>query len=305
MKMRRHLRWTAVISAAAMGLGTAGLSSAEQQAGITEMDPLAAASQATGAVFCSKIEPIPGGEIDWTAGIVRAVGIGKARPDLTGRQAELMAKRGAYIVAARNAALVLAGVRVGPGGRFENVRHGWIRADVTLSGFREREATYDPATRTATARMELPLWGIRGAVGVLGLRGQPNHKTSRALLWPESPAGAAPCDMILLDARRVDCRPGVLPRVVSADGQCVFDAASLAAGGPLRRPPARYAVLEGTVRLPPRSERAGVHCLTVRAVRVESDGAVVLHPDDLRLLTGAPGAREALQRGHLLIVMDK
>lgn len=265
-------------------------------------DPVAVATRATGLTLRTKIETIRGGEIDWTRGTVCAVGVGKARADFGGRQAEMMAKRGAYIVAARNAALVMAGIRVGPGGRFENVRNGWIRADVTLTGFRELGATYDPATRTATARMELPLSGLRGAVSVLGLE---ENKAGRYWTWPKASGGSSPYDVIVIDARGLACKPAILPRIAAADGQCVFDAAEALTNSRLNRPAARYAVLRRDVKLPRTSDKNWRRCLAVQASRIDADGAIVLDQVNLDILTCAPDAQQTLREGKLVIVTDE
>lgn len=268
-------------------------------------NPVALAAQVTGLPLAERVETIPGGKIDWTRGVVYAVGKGIARADLRGAQAEAMAKRGAYIVAARNAALVLAGIRVGPGGRCRNVRNGWIRANVTLTGFREMGATYDPATRTALARLELPLCGIRGAVTVLGLEGQ---KIPRRWTWPKEshdiPSRIPPYDVIIIDARGLSCRPSVLPRLTTAEGLCVFDGAEALTDRGLGQPPARYATLKKSVNIPNKVSRDHRRCLTLRAQRVSSDGSLVLDQRNLRVLTEAPNARNTLRRGKLVIVTD-
>ncbi|MBN1943157.1 MAG: hypothetical protein JW849_07670 [Phycisphaerae bacterium] len=288
-----------VIVAAMLSVGLWFDGAAGQPAGATD-DPVTIAHEATGLTFQANVEKIRGGEINWARGTVCAVGTGKAREDLSGRRAELMAKRGAYIVAARNAALVLAGVRVGPGGRFENVRNGWIRADVTLKGFRELDATYDPATRTATARMEIPICGVRGAVSVLGLEGQ---KARRFWTWPKPPTGAE-YDVIVIDARGLACRPSVLTRISTADGQCVFDTAEVLAGDLPRRLSARYVTLPRNMKIPPQSDHRRRRCLGIRAVRVDADGAIVLDQANLNVLSQAPDAQQTLRRGKLLIVTD-
>lgn len=265
-------------------------------------NPIAVASQATGLTFASKIETIPGGEIDWAHNRVYAVGIGKAREDFTGRQAELMAKRGAFIVAARNAALVLAGIRVGPGGTFENVRNGWIRADVTLTGFREVDSTYDPRTRTATARMEIPLYGLRGAVTVLGLTGE---KPRRRWTWPKESGEGKPYEVIVIDVRGMHCKPGVLPRIATEDKRCVFDATEILSDGALRRPAARYVTISRKIKIPEKADRNHRRCLTVKARRIDKNGAIVLDKTNLEILTRAPEAQKTLRKGRLLIVTDE
>ena len=265
-------------------------------------NPIRYAEEATGLSFQAKVEPIPGGEIDWTRGVVYAVGIGKARADFQGRQAEAMAKRGAYIVAARNAALVLAGIRVGPGGRFENVRNGWIRANVTLTGFREIDATYNPATRTATARLELPLYGIRGAVTVLGLK---EKNIQRRWAWPKETVSKTAYDVIVIDVRGMAYTPVVLPRLVTAEGQCVFDASEILANTKDVKPPARFVTLKRKIKIPATATRHARRCLTIKAQRISSDGAIVLDQENLRSLASAANAQSALKKGRVVIVTDE
>jgi hypothetical protein len=264
-----------------------------------DSDPVSLAEAATGLSFEPLVETIPGGEIDWQRGAVIAVGKAYPRDDLRGARAEAMAKRGAYIVAARNAALVLAGIRVGPGGRFENVRSGWIRADVKLTGFRETEASYDPRTRTATAQMEMPLCGLRGAVRILGLK---TETPASSWTWPDA-SGGERIDVIVIDARSAECKPVVLPRLVTADDLCVFDAAQIVTDGTLSRPMACYVRLERTGRIV-QAPRAARRCLVLRASGAKPTGVIVLGDPDLKNLGQYRDAKPLLTQGRVVIVGD-
>ena len=64
------------------------------------------------------------GVIDWGRKII--VAEGRSEQQGKGPQAEAMAKRGASLVALRNAAALAGGVRFGPGGRVANIRSGVI-----------------------------------------------------------------------------------------------------------------------------------------------------------------------------------
>jgi hypothetical protein len=271
----------------------------------TARDPVQIAATATGMTFLPMVQTIPGGEIDWTRGVVSAVGVGRAREDLGGKRAASMAKRAAYIVAARNAALVLAGIRVGPGGRFKNVRNGWIRADVKLTNFRETEANYNPATRTATARIEMPLYGVSGAVSVLGLE---TDKPEKLWKWPETrKSEATDLEVILLDARDVTMKPTVLPRLETVDGQCVFDAGRL---GMTRSTSLsiRYVTIRHGKSIPGESRRV-VHgrtyrCITIKPARCDEDGAFVLDQSGLNTLSRNIQSKALLERGRMVILTD-
>ena len=134
-------------------------------------NPVALVSLATRLKFSPAREPISGGEISWTRGVVYATGRARARSDSARSRA--MAQRGAYLVAARNAALGLAGIPIGPGGRFKNLRNGRVRTNVRLKNFRQLPSSYNPATRAAKARLEIPIYGISGIVEKLNLETRP------------------------------------------------------------------------------------------------------------------------------------
>ncbi len=207
------------------------------------VDTVALATRATGAKFGAFIEKIPGGRIDWSRGVVYAMGIGKPRRDHVGAQATAMAKRAAYIVAARNATLVLAGIAPGPGGRFANVRNGWIRTDVTLKDFRVTSATYNRSTRTATASLEMPLYGATGAIRALGMKLQ---LPTRFRPGPYRTDIRRSGGVILIDARGTGLSPSLAPWIVDTQGRAGLYASSR---GQIDRGMARYVTLGPDVKL--------------------------------------------------------
>jgi hypothetical protein len=101
------------------------------------------------------------------------------------------------------------------------------------------------------------------------------------------------------------CRPGVLPRIATAKGQCVFDAAETLTDGTLKHPAARYAILARNTTLPRQAEKNRRRCLAVKATHIDADGAIVLDQVNLDILTCAPQARKTLRNGRLLIVTDE
>ena len=209
-----------------------------------DVDAVAMAGRATGVKFGAVIEKISGGEIDWTRGVVYAVGTGKPRQSHLGAQAASMAKRAAYIVAARNAALVLAGIQPGPGGRFANVRKGWIRTDVKLKHFREISATYNRSTRPATAKLEAPLYGVTGAVRVLGTKvAIPTRSQSESSHTDIRP----PKGVFIIDARGTGLSPCLLPWIVDTQDRAGLYASSR---GQIDRGMVRYVTLRSGVKLP-------------------------------------------------------
>ena len=279
----------------------------ERQAG----DPVAIFTQATKVKPRPAIRSVPGGEIDWTAGVVYAVGSARAKPGAAKPRA--MAQRGAYLVAARNASLLLAGVPVGPGGRFRNIRDGRIRTDVTLKNFRELPSQYDPATRRATARLEIPIYGVTGLVEVLDLTGQATCQPTSGLgLQRHPPATASAArEVIAIDARGLKFSPALLPKLLRPDGKgVVFDAGNLPQASRYR-PAVRYVVLPQRATWPgdvTRRYRGGAYrCVTLRPGRALAgqSSTLVLTPRDLDILAKCPNAQSLLSQGLVVIIVDR
>ena len=95
----------------------------------------------------------PGGQVTCSRGVIRSVGMGKARG--AGPRDALMARRAAYLVAVRNAGLFMAGLRVDDEGRTRDDGRRMKVADVKVSDFREVDSSFDPNTRTAKVTIEI------------------------------------------------------------------------------------------------------------------------------------------------------
>ncbi|MBI5724716.1 MAG: hypothetical protein HZA50_12205 [Planctomycetes bacterium] len=169
------------------------------------------------------MEKIDGGMIDWANGQVLAVGTCKVNgPD----QSDVaMAARGATLVAARNAALMLAGLKVDKNGRFEQVESGQVNVDAVLKNYRADEPVHDKNNKTVSVSIRLPIYGAGGLVRV-------NGAAAGCVKWnwqDHKPAAAAPI-LIIIDARECGVAPGVRTVVVAASGKVLLDAGELAGG---------------------------------------------------------------------------
>jgi len=198
-----------------------------------------------GGDFRPLVQPVPGGLVEWTSGSVVGEGRGLARGNTP--QDGLMARRAARLLAARNALLAAGGIAVGPGGNFLNVANGTIRMEATIRDFQEIRNDYDPATRTATAAVRIPMYGAHGIIQIAGLG---LRETPRPWRWPDAPTGEPAAGtqgearMVVLDLRAAAFSPALLPRVLSPDGECVFDAAELGVAELSWRPAATYVVYQ-------------------------------------------------------------
>jgi hypothetical protein len=235
------------------------------------------------------VEKLPAGEIDWTLGHVTVAGTGRA----AGASAHdaAMAKRAARLDAGRNVALVLAGLRPGPGGRFTNLAAGRISVEAIVEEFEEISNTFDVQTRTAIAKLRAPLYGVKGVVRIAGpsLTGAASRWT-----WPASPAEGAANSLLVLDARGTKFRPCVFPRLVTGSGALVHDASDLAEDELAMRGMAIYASA-----LP--EDRPG----GVVVIRVDGAGGTLkLDAGSESRLAATMGASALLTGGRVLILCD-
>lgn len=189
-----------------------------------------------GKGFAPLVEDIDGGEIDWTNGRVLAIGHASAKADAA--RGRLMAMRGARLVAARNSLLVLHGIRPGPGGTFQNVKEGWIKVDAVVKDFEEVSSEYDAATRTATVKLAVPLYGAQGVVKTAGLV---YGKAPADLIKPAGKKKGEP-KLIIIDARGTGFKPTLTPILASVSGKELFEA-SLASPKPEGRSPVIYVTM--------------------------------------------------------------
>lgn len=166
------------------------------------------------------------GVIDWGRKII--VAEGRAEQQGKGPQAEAMAKRGASLIAMRNAAALAGGVRFGPGGRVANVRSGVIRVQAMLRGVEvtDYQAELVNGKNWWVAKVHLPLFGIKSlAVQIFEVRPHPPVRAVRRIKWIEAAEQQTVAgDVLVIDARGTGLAPSLFPVITSSDGQVLLDA---------------------------------------------------------------------------------
>jgi len=237
------------------------------------------------------VEGVEGGEIDWTRGEVRAIGVGK----MEGRGGAdfAMAQRAARLAAARNAVLLMAGIPAGPGTRFSTVERGRITVDAIVRDFRETASDYDPKTATVTSTIAIPLYGASGVVRLIGVV---PDKPAKRWNWPENKGGSPP-EWVVLDARGSKFQPCMFPQVATEAGEVIFHASDFSGDDPARGP-ALYA------QAAPKAEPVIKDALVIK---VKSPGdkdasTLVLDKAALDALSARPSARETMKAGKTVII---
>lgn len=168
------------------------------------------------------------GVVDWGRKVL--VAQGRCEQQGQGPQAEAMARRGASLLALRNAVALAGGVRIGPNGRVANVRNGVIRIQAFVKGFEAKEfhAELVNGRMWQVAEARLPLYGIKSlAIEVHDAQVAARSaviRTIRRVKWVESSAAETVAgDVVVIDARGTGFAPSLFPLVTNSDGEVLMD----------------------------------------------------------------------------------
>jgi hypothetical protein len=246
------------------------------------------------------------GKVDWTTGMITAVGIGAppAQP-ANAAQARAMAERAAQVVAYRNLLESVKGVRVDSTTTVENfmVTSDIIKTEVSgiIQGAMVMDKKYmSDGSVEVTVGMRLS-----GALADTLLPKGP--VTPPSLTTP--PPGAAPAMSgqvytgLIVDARGLGVRPAMAPKILNEEGKEVYGSAWINRD---------YAVREGMVGYlkDPVSAQANPRVtdkpLLVKAIKVSGDARVdtVISNADAYALQSATQNLSMLEKCRVIILVD-
>ena len=250
------------------------------------------------------VERRTGGAIDWTRGEILADGEAKVRG--ASGQAVAMARRAARLVAARNAVLLISGLRVDANGAYPDIRSGRISVEAVLKDCQEAAFEYDPMGRTVRVTLRVPLYGVRGVVKLAGV--VPTQQVD-TWDWPKERQGGGAADIVVIDARKTKFQPVLFPRLESTQGKKVFDAGDVPKSELHARALAVYVTKTAPSAQPatqPDSRPAArLLVLTASASKGNSNGAAVLGDSELAELAAHPEARGCMADGRLVILTSE
>jgi hypothetical protein len=241
------------------------------------------------------------GKVDWSTGVITAVGIGAppAQP-ANAAQARAMAERAAQVVAYRNLLEAVKGVRVDSATTVENfiVTSDVIKTEV--SGIIQGATIMD--------KKYMSDGSVEVTVGM---------KLTGALadaLLPKIPQASAPVPGVaavpgqiytglIVDARGLGVRPAMAPKILNEDGKEVYGSAWVNRD---------WAVREGMVGYlkDPAAAQANSRVtdkpLTVKALKVSGDGRVdmVISNADAATLQNASQNLSMLEKCRVIVLVD-
>jgi hypothetical protein len=245
------------------------------------------------------------GKVDWTTGMITAVGIGAppAQP-ANAAQARAMAERAAQVVALRNLLEAVKGVRVDSATTVENfmVTSDVIKTEV--SGFIQGAMPID--------KKYMSDGSVEVTVGMRLTGALADTLLPKGLATPLTPmtapsgATAVPGQLytgLIVDARGLGVRPAMAPKILNEDGKEIYGSASISRD---------FAVREGMVGYlkDPASALANPRVtdkpMMVKALKVSGDARVdtVISNADAAALQSAAQNLNMLQKCRVIILVD-
>jgi hypothetical protein len=171
-------------------------------------------------------ESIGQGQVDWENGVIIVTGEGAPPENASKAAAPLLAKRAAIMDAYRNAAEIVAGIRIHAGSYVKDATSQSDeisgRVDGFIRGGQFEKPVYDSEGR-CTIVLHLPVGGHKGLTSLL--YDQANQMT------PDSPAAPVVTPEnnmdfsytgIIIDARNYGVRPALYPQIFDADGYLLY-----------------------------------------------------------------------------------
>jgi hypothetical protein len=249
------------------------------------------------------IDPVGStGKVDWTTGVITAVGIGAppAQP-ANAAQARAMAERAAQVVAYRNLLEAVKGVRVDATTTVENfiVTSDVIKTEVNgiIQGATIMDKKYmSDGSVEVTVGMKLT-----GALAEALL-----PKTPPASLGAMPAPGVAAGQLytgLIVDARGLGVRPAMAPKILNEDGKEVYGSAWINRDWAVREGMVGYLKDPAAAQANPRVTDKP---LMVKALKVTGDGRVdtVISNADAAALQSASQNLSMLEKCRVIILVD-
>ncbi|MHB8845089.1 MAG: LPP20 family lipoprotein [Nitrospirota bacterium] len=242
------------------------------------------------------------GKIDWTTGVITAVGIGAppAQP-ANAAQARAMAERAAQVVAYRNLLEAVKGVRIDSTTTVENFM---VTSDVVrtqVSGFVQGAMVMDKKYMSDGSVEVTVGMKLTGALADTLLPKTPPAPPTGIVTTPGA-AGQAFTGLII-DARGLGIRPAMAPKVLNEDGKEVYGSAWINRDWAVREGMAGY------LRDPLQAQqnpRVTDKPLTVKAIKATGDARVdvVISNADASMIHGAAQNLSFLEKCKVIILVD-
>lgn len=242
------------------------------------------------------------GKVDWTTGVITAVGIGAppAQP-ANAAQARAMAERAAQVVAYRNLLEAVKGVRLDSTTTVENfmVTSDVIRTQV--SGFVQGAMVMDKKYMSDGSVEVTVGMKLTGALADSLLPKSPPAPPTGLVTTPG--AAGQTFTGLIVDARGLGIKPAMAPKVLNEDGKEVYGSAWINRDWAVREGMAGY--LKDPLQAQ-QNPRVTDKPLLVKAVKASGDARVdvVISNADASMIHGASQNLSFLEKCRVIILVD-
>jgi hypothetical protein len=273
----------------------------------------------TGAGFCQEkismnewVEKVGQGSVNWSAGYIEAVGIGAVPDKSVGKSnSRPMALRAAKIDALRNLLEITKGVQVDSA---TTVKDFTVESDVIntqVSGLVKGAVVVDQqylSDGTVEVRLRMPLYGnLAQIIMPLAIAKPPAAPAPSEPVAPAPAvtASAAPIAYtgMVVDARGIQARPAMSPRVFDEDGKEVYGSSNV---------DREYAVQQGMsgyardLTAAQSNQRVTANPVTVKALRTNGPGKsdLIISNADAQQIRASAENMTFMKKCRVMVVLD-
>ena len=260
------------------------------------------------------VDKVGQGNINWSAGYIEAVGIGAPPEKLAGKiNARPIALRAAQKDASRNLLEITKGVQVDSTTLIKDFTEGDNIINTQVNGLAKSaevlDQQYMPDGR-AEVRLRIPLYGnLSQTIMPLVMAKSPAAPSltesipTPAVKASESPSVPVVYTGMVVDARGIQARPAMFPRIFDEDGREVY---GLANGD------REYAEKQGIsgythdLIAALSNQRVGANQITVKAVRISGSGKsdIIISNADAQKVRSSAESASFLKQCKVIIVSD-
>ncbi len=277
----------------------------------------------TGAGFCQDkgnismsewVEKVNQGSVNWSQGYIEAVGIGAVPEKSIGKSnARPMAFRAAVIVAQRNLLEITKGVQIDSA---TTVRDFMVESDVIntqVNGMVKGAVVVQgsevyKADGTVEVTLRMPLYGnlsqIIMPLAIAKPPAPPEPSPAPVVTAPPTtPEAPAAYTGMVVDARGMQARPAMSPRVFDEDGKEVYGSANV---------DREYAVQQGMsgyardLTAAQSNQRVTANPITVKALRTSGAGKsdLIISNADAQQIRSAAETMTFMKKCRVMVVLD-
>jgi len=245
------------------------------------------------------------GKVDWTTGMITAVGIGAppAQP-ANAAQARAMAERAAQVVALRNLLEAVKGVRVDSTTTVENFMVSSDIIKTEVSGFIQGAMPIDKKYMSDGSVEVTVGMRITGALAdALLPKGSGMPPTPAAIPGGTPESQGQLYTGLIIDARGLGVRPAMAPKILNEDGKEVYGSAWINRDYAVREGMVGYLKDPAAAQINPRVTDKP---LIVKAIKVAGDARVdtVISNADAAALQSASQNLSMLEKCRVIILVD-